>query len=534
MKRRDFLKLLPAIGVYLSSWQELFGRELQEIIGNRPQALTILPGAGRREVSLPVLWEDGVGYVSADRFAKAFDYNTYLNQQKRKLVIYFPNNKVVVSADNPFVVIDSKIYQIPSSCSWKNGVQIPVAQLVPLLNRYTNTRLDFDKSRFYLSAGKRVLSISGMDVNSKANGEVIRIHSNKRFRKGEITSDMRNGWLHVDLYGATADIAALKKTRVRGHVREVNVFEFRKLISVAFRLSKEPLSREVYQDQSNGDIVVVLRYKESIAKNEKKEELEDPRPKREPEKAKEGQSIDKQLERERERWLIDTVVIDAGHGGRDPGAIGVGGIREKDLALAVALKLGALMKRKMSDVRVVYTRSDDRFIELRRRTQIANENKAKVFISIHANANRSSRASGFETYLLGEEKGNQARSVMERENSVIKFEDPGSQKHYQGINSILVRMTQAGFQKQSEHLASSVQENMAKRLRSLNMKNRGVKQAPFWVMVGASMPSILVEMGFITNKHEARILKTASHQQKIAEGIFSGLQRFKKDYENAI
>ncbi|MGH1365515.1 MAG: N-acetylmuramoyl-L-alanine amidase family protein [Calditrichia bacterium] len=534
MKRRDFLKMLPALGVYLGSLQQAIGRELQDIIGNRPSSLTISSGKGRREISLPVSWQSGVGYVSADRFAKAFDYNTYLNQQKRKLVIYFPNNKVVVSADNPFVVIDSKVYQMPSACQWANGgIQVPIAQLIPLTNSYTNTRMEFDKARFILGARKKAFSVAGIDMSSKANGDVIRIRTSRRFRDGEITSNMRNGWLHVDLYGATADVELLKKTKVSGHVRELNVFEFRKLISVALRLRKEPLSREVYQDKSNGDVVVVLRYKEEIAQNEKRKEPEDPRPKKETAN-NEDLSIDKQLERERERWLIDTVVIDAGHGGRDPGAIGVGGIREKDLALAVALKLGALVKRKLPDVRVVYTRKDDRFIELRRRTQIANENKAKVFISIHANANRSSRASGFETYLLGEEKGNQARNVMERENSVIKFEDPGSQKHYQGINSILVRMTQAGFQKQSEHLASSVQQNMAKRLRSLNMKNRGVKQAPFWVMVGASMPSILVEMGFITNKHESKILKTASHQQKIAEGIFTGLSGFKKDYESAI
>ncbi|MCB0259216.1 MAG: N-acetylmuramoyl-L-alanine amidase, partial [Calditrichaeota bacterium] len=103
-----------------------------------------------------------------------------------------------------------------------------------------------------------------------------------------------------------------------------------------------------------------------------------------------------------------------------------------------------------------------------------------------------------------------------------------------GINAILAGMAQSAFMRQSEHLASGVQTEMGKRLRSLNLKNRGVKQAGFWVMVGASMPSILVEIGFITNKYESRIMKTASHQQKIAEGIFYGLEQYKRDHENAI
>ncbi|NIW79447.1 MAG: N-acetylmuramoyl-L-alanine amidase [Calditrichae bacterium] len=209
-------------------------------------------------------------------------------------------------------------------------------------------------------------------------------------------------------------------------------------------------------------------------------------------------------------------------------------MREKEVVLAIALKLGDLIKKKMPGVKVVYTRNDDRFVELRRRTQIANENNAKVFISIHANSNRSRRPSGFESYILGPEKGNQASYVVERENSVIRFESPKSQKHYQGINKILASLAQTAFMKHSEHLAANVQKEMAQELRSLNLKSRGVKQAPFWVMVGASMPSVLIETGFITNAYDARILRTRSHQQKIAEGIFDGLKKFKQEYESAI
>ena len=140
----------------------------------------------------------------------------------------------------------------------------------------------------------------------------------------------------------------------------------------------------------------------------------------------------------------------------------------------------------------------------------------------------------FETYILGPEKGESAKEVVLKENSVISFEDASTQNQYQGINTILATMAQSAFMHQSEHLASLIQEEVDKKTQAINLKNRGVKQAPFWVMVGASMPSVLTEIGFITNAYEARILKTSSYQQKIAEGIFNGLRRFKKDYENAI
>jgi N-acetylmuramoyl-L-alanine amidase len=168
------------------------------------------------------------------------------------------------------------------------------------------------------------------------------------------------------------------------------------------------------------------------------------------------------------------------------------------------------------------------------RTRIANRNNGKVFISIHANSTSKSRISGFETYILGPEKGEKARNVVLKENSVINFEDASTRKEYEGINKILATMAQNAFSRQSEYLASLVQQGINKQMRSLNIPSRGVKQGPFWVMVGASMPNILVETGFVTNRYNLKILKTGSYQNKIAFGIFEGFQKFKRDYENAI
>lgn len=527
MKRRHFLKSLAGFGYFFIDAKSALARTFPQYFSAQgSETLTVYRSGSSYGNSVPIWWRYDVPYVSAFKLARALDYQTYFNHEKKKLVIYLPSNRIVIAAENPFAIIDDKTLQMPLPALWKSEeIYVPLSYLVPLINEYSNLSLNYDGNRQELRIGQERYNVAGVDIDAKNNGIVIRIRTSRKYEKGEISMDMRYDWLHVDLYGGTADINLLSKTPRAGYIREVKAFQFKDLLSVAFRLRKEPISKDIYQEESSNEIVVILRYQEELADAdidaaEQEVPVDD--------------EIQKQLEQERKRWLIDTVVIDAGHGGQDPGALGANKLREKDIVLPVALKLGELIERKLPGVKVVYTRKDDQFVELRRRTQIANENNAKVFISIHANSNRSKKASGFETYLLGPEKGELAQEVAQKENSVIQFESPGSQQHYEGINRILVGMAHTAFMKQSEHLAEQVQDEMGKRLRSLSMKDRGVKQAHFWVMVGASMPSILVEIGFVTNSYEARILRTSSHQQKIAEGIFYGLQQFKKDYENAI
>lgn len=526
MERRHFLKSLAGLGFLLLDFRQIFARLLPPVSGDRPDELSVYRPGNTRPQNIPIRWKQDIAYVSALDLAAALDCQTYFNPDKKKLVIYLPNNRVVLSADNPFVIIDSKTLQMPVAARWeRDEIQVPVPYLVSLITAYSNLALQYDPARQELRVGEKRFNVAGVDVDAKKNGVVIRIRSSRKFKEGEMSMDMRYGWLHVDLYGATAEVALLAKTPVSGHVREVKGFQFKDLLSVAFRLRSEPLSKEIYQEEGSNDVVVILRYREELAEADiDQAEQEVPV----------DEEVQKQLEKERKRWLIDTVVIDAGHGGQDTGAIGLNRVREKDIVLAVALKLGELVERKLPGVKAVYTRSGDEFIELRRRTQIANENNGKVFISIHANSNRNKNASGFETYLLGPEKGELAQEVAQKENAVIQFESPASQRHYEGINRILVGMAHSAFMRQSERLAEQVQNEMGKRLRSLNMKDRGVKQAHFWVMVGASMPAILVEIGFLTNSYDVKLLQTASHQQKIAEGIFQGLLRFKEDYESAI
>lgn len=237
---------------------------------------------------------------------------------------------------------------------------------------------------------------------------------------------------------------------------------------------------------------------------------------------------------EAKKWALDVIVLDAGHGGKDVGAISVGGTHEKDVTLALVKKLGALIERNMPDTKVVYTREDDRFIELYRRGQIANEAGGKLFISIHCNSmpSKPHPANGFETYILRPGRNDDAVRVAERENSAIKFEK--NQKRYKQLNDeqfIVVNMAQSAFVKFSEMFAAVVQEEVAK---ATPLSSRGVNQAGFYVLVGASMPNILFESAFLSNTDDEKYITSDRGQDAIARGLFNAIRVYADQYEQLI
>jgi N-acetylmuramoyl-L-alanine amidase len=227
-------------------------------------------------------------------------------------------------------------------------------------------------------------------------------------------------------------------------------------------------------------------------------------------------------------------VLDAGHGGKDPGAIGYNKIKEKDLILPITLKLGKKLNQNLKDVKIVYTRKTDVFIPLWKRTQIANKANGKLFISVHCNSSVSKSSNGFETYFLSADKDEKARGVVLKENSAIEFEETVDRQRYEGVNFILATMAQSAFIKQSQYLASVIQKSLKSRLEKIGMTDRGVKQGPFWVMVGATMPNVLVECGYLSNKYESKKLIKSTTQDKIADAICQGIIKYKKDIEDAI
>ena len=231
---------------------------------------------------------------------------------------------------------------------------------------------------------------------------------------------------------------------------------------------------------------------------------------------------------------IRTVVIDAGHGGKDPGAISRNGkYKEKNITLSVALKLGKLIKDKYPGIKVLYTRSTDKYVGLSERAEFANRNKADLFISIHVNSAKAAQARGTETFVMGAHKSDDNFEVCKTENSVIVIEDD-YQKKYAGFNPnspesyIIFSLLQNMHQEQSIKYAAHVQSNFAKGPITVN---RGVKQGGLLVLWKTTMPAILTELGFISNSKDYAVLVSSSGQEQFARGLFNAFEAYKKDFE---
>jgi len=218
----------------------------------------------------------------------------------------------------------------------------------------------------------------------------------------------------------------------------------------------------------------------------------------------------------------------AGHGGADSGAVGPTGLMEKDLVLDVTRRVARLVEDRLG-IKVTLSRSADNFIPLNERTSFANREHADLFVSIHANAHRDFGSEGVETYFLSlEATDNAARQVAERENEVVKLESPASRRKMDVLRTILWDLSQSVYLEESSTLAEIVQDSMTEALR---IPNRGVKQAGFYVLGGAAMPAVLIEIGFVTNPKEERRLKESRYRDEIARAIFAGIAEYKKRYD---
>jgi len=227
--------------------------------------------------------------------------------------------------------------------------------------------------------------------------------------------------------------------------------------------------------------------------------------------------------RRRNDWVV---VVDAGHGGHDPGSLGPDGSREKDVTLAVSLALKEALAKE--GIRVILTREDDTFVPLGGRTRLANDSRADVFVSIHANSAVRASAEGFETYFLSAAVTEDAKRVALMENSAISYENPAiDPASLDDVNFILWDLAQNEYLRESSALAEAVQVELGRRL---PLKSRGVKQAPFYVLKGAFMPAILFETAFLSNPREEELLNDTAFRNRLADGLATSLVAYLDRY----
>lgn len=226
---------------------------------------------------------------------------------------------------------------------------------------------------------------------------------------------------------------------------------------------------------------------------------------------------------------VQTIVLDPGHGGRDPGAVGrTLRAQEKTVVLQVARLLKVMLERELG-VRVLMTRDEDRFMSLGERTRFANENRADLFVSLHANASTNRNANGIETYYLAIRGTSDSRAVEALENNVVElYEEAGARQQYDALAFILSDLSQTEHLENSSLLAGLIHQNM---IAGTRWNDRGVNQANFFVLRGAFMPAVLVEVGFISNAAEEARLVNPQYQNRIARAVFEGIKRFKFRYD---
>ncbi|NTU92380.1 MAG: N-acetylmuramoyl-L-alanine amidase [Chlorobiaceae bacterium] len=362
--------------------------------------------------------------------------------------------------------------------------------------------------------------IEDIQVETMANGCVIRlVASGGRSVASYLRPDVK-GTAYLTIEKATGNMVRLTKRFPDGAVSAITPMQlpggglqFTIILNTAALMVKS--SSYQYDPKNNNYELYVMSDVDVMALRRTEKE----------------RMIQQQLSRDISKWKLDAVVIDAGHGGKDPGAIGTRGTREKDVVLNVANDLGMFIKQQWPDVKVIYTRRDDRFIPLNERGKIANRYGGKLFVSIHCNSTAgNSRVRGSEVYILGPHKTQAALDVAMFENSVITSE-VNYKESYKGFTDeylIMSSMAQSAFATQSTELAQDV---LRKIDRYGSNTAQGVRQAGFMVLWTPSMPSILVETGYLSNPDEEKILRNREQQAKIAYGIFQGLQQYRSNYE---
>jgi N-acetylmuramoyl-L-alanine amidase len=478
---------------------------------------------GKETTNIPVYIRQGTTYIPVKLFADAVGVKYDQLNKNGKIRLYFPQHFLTVTSKNPYIVLESKekqldIIQLPTSTYLINDqVYIPLEYSLQILEKALGASLDFKEPGILSVNGvskknepevkeiksKKKFGISGLTLDQKANGTLIRLKSGKRIPS--YSSSYKDGALTITFKNTSVNIDNLKKLGGKGVVKEIKARNIEKNADLIISVTKDYTASEVLNIDGSNDLMITIHNKifsNTIANNKNKD-----------------------------KWDFDVIVIDAGHGGKDVGAIGINGVREKDVNLGVALKLGKLIENNIKNVKVVYTRSNDTFVELYKRGKIANENGGKLFISIHCNSTpqRPTDASGSEVYLLRPGRTQEAIQIAARENGVIQYEE--NPKRYAKLtdeNFILVSMAHSSYMKYSEKFSDLLDKQFSN---NLSGGSRGIKQAGFFVLVGASMPSVLIETGFLTNRKDAAFLKSENGQSIIAESVLNAIKKYRDYYQ---
>jgi len=414
--------------------------------------------------------------------------------------------QIYFDINSPYIRIKDSVKNLTYPIQLKKGnLYAPVLTFLPLFDLIRPERMSWDGQRKMIRIDSEWYNVTDLAFSEKANGLLIELFLNEP-KEYEIYITEGN-WLNITILGGRVNRRQILSRMSHEYLRDINVVQFEESAQVSLRLRKN-INKYTDRFRSNPERIQISLIDDGAAVVTN----------RDPVKMGPDHKIDK-------------IIIDAGHGGSDYGAIGLDKTQEKKIVLDIAKRLAKLI-RKDKLFEVVMTRDKDEAVSLEDRTKIANVSGGDLFVSIHGNASLNRSARGFQVFFLAPAWNDEARASAQLENASFLTELNGSgDGSGDDLTFILSDMIQTEFQTESADLASMVDKEFRKKLGN-QTRARGLDQAGFYVLNGVYMPSILIETAFLTNKSDEKLLNKKDYRQDVAEAIYEGLKRFRTKYGN--
>jgi len=454
---------------------------------------------------IPSITVNNMVYFSMSHLAEVLGEGLTWDTPGISVVYQTEQHKATFFINSPFINIDDTVKNLIYPVKIDKGVlYLPARMFIPLLDLIRPEQILWDEDRETIRINSEWYNITDLSLTSKANGKLIEIFVTVPVNYEIFVSE--GNWLNVTIPDGRINERQILRRKKGSFLRDLNVFQFEASAQISFRL-KENIGKYDYRLQTNPPRIQISIPDTSVV----------PTPFIGPEFIGPSERISK-------------IIIDAGHGGADYGAIGLNKTQEKKIVLDIAKRLAKVI-RKEKIFEATMTREKDVAVSLEERANIANNEGGDIYVSIHANASLKHFARGFQVFFLAPANNDEARAAAQLENAPFLAElNTISDDNIDNLSYILSDMIQTEFQVESADLASMVDKEFRKRF-SRQTKARGIDQAGFVVLNRVYMPSILVEAAFLTNKEDENLLRSKNYRQEVAEAIYAGLKRFKSKYE---
>jgi N-acetylmuramoyl-L-alanine amidase len=512
------LQVFLAATVVLSVFSLLLPRAAAAQSSSGEQKVSVFYAEGRAPEQIPAfrLYEESSElYVTDFDVARIFHGTRYWDSSLRQLAFRVGDQRFEVTVGSRLVRAGDTTLLLRVPVLYREGsVMLPMEFLTEAVSGRVPERVAWDATQRRLTLGIAGYNVSSMSFEADAEATRVTIELEEPLLH-HVNAETP-GLLRLKLYGARLHPRFFSETETKGLVRDVRAEQTARDAFLYFDLNLSTSRYKVETSEDGRELQLVLE----------KEELPD---------IPEPDYVGKKMLEIRDdagvgrRFLaVRTVVIDPGHGGPDKGRVGPSGALEKDVNLEIAKRLKEELEDEL-DVRVVLTREEDVLVPLYRRSEIANQEGADLFISVHCNGWFGGTAGGVETFFLSPAKTEWDAGVARTENASMGFEESRvSMEAFDDLNFILWDLAQNEYINESSSLAEMVQRELASRL---DIRNRGVKQAGFYVLKGARMPAILIETAFLSNPREESLLTSGRFQRRVVEGIAAAVLAFKNRYE---